>query len=66
MVEAEDEERKKREQREQEKITNNSDSDLSDSEGDGLCAKLRPLFWQESRSVVVFLHFMVRRLYPDA
>ena len=42
MLEAEEEERKKREQREQEKITNNSDSDLSDSEGDGLCAKLRP------------------------
>ena len=42
VLEAEEEERKKREQREQEKITNNSDSDLSDSEGDGLCAKLRP------------------------
>ena len=42
VLEAEEEKRKKREQRELEKIMNKSDSDLSDSEGDGLCAKLRP------------------------
>jgi hypothetical protein len=42
VLDAEEEKRKKREKRELEKMMNNSDSDLSDSEGDGLCAKLRP------------------------
>ena len=35
VLEAEEEKRQKREQRELEKIMNKSDSDLSDSEGDG-------------------------------